>query len=206
MIGLIIAVVVLAAIVFLIFVLGGWIWGTYNLFINGQQNIKNQWSNVLTEYQRRADLFYNLAQAVKSYAKFENKTLVNVIKARGGNFGNTKPDQAKSMGELDGAFASMLSRLLVVFERYPELKAIHQYDIFSKEVRITEDRVNIARTDYNGVVKEYNNNILTFPNKILSKMWKFYEEKFFLTERQLTEKDIKMNLDIDYDSKGGNEK
>jgi LemA protein len=138
MITIIIAVIILAAIAFLVFVFGGWMWGTYNLFINGQQNIKNQWSNVLAEYQRRADLFYNLAQSVKSYAKFENKTMVQVTQARGGNFGKNKPEQIKSMGQLDDVFSNMLSRLLVVFEKYPKLKAIEQYHDFSKEVRITE--------------------------------------------------------------------
>lgn len=194
-------ILIIAIVAFLIFILGGWVWGSYNLFINGQQNIKNQWSNILAEYQRRADLFYNLAQAVRSYAKFENNTMVRVIKARGGNFGETKPDQIKNMTKLDDVFSNMLSRLLVVVEKYPNLKAIRQYHDFSKEVRITEDRVNIARTDYNGVVKEYNNNILTFPKNILAKMWSFAEEKFFLVERSLTEKDIKVDLDIDLEDK-----
>jgi LemA protein len=194
---LLILIPILAILVFCIFAIGGWIWGTYNLFINGQQNIKTQWSNILAEYQRRADLFYNLAQAVKSYAKFEHDTMTHVTQARGGNFGKTKPDQIKAMANLDNAFASMMSRLLVVFEKYPKLQAIQQYHDFSKEVRITEDRINIARTDYNGVVKEYNNNVLTFPNKILGSWWGFKEEKFFLTERTLTEQDAKVNLDLD---------
>jgi LemA protein len=196
MILTIILVAIFALLAFIVFVVGGWMLGTYNLFINGQQNIKTQWSNILAEYQRRADLFYNLAQAVKSYAKFEHNTLMHVTQARGGNFGKTKADQIKAMGKLDDSFANIMSRLLVVFERYPKLEAIQQYHDFTKEVRITEDRVNIARTDYNGVVKEYNNNVLTFPNKILAVWWKFKEEKFFLTERPLNEKDIKMDLDV----------
>lgn len=196
MILTIILVATLALIAFIIFVVGGWMIGTYNLFVNGKQNIKTQWSNILAEYQRRADLFYNLAQAVKSYAKFEHNTLMHVTQARGGNFGKTKADQLKKMEQLDDAFSSMMSRLLVVFERYPKLEAIQQYHDYTKEVRITEDRINIARTDYNGVVKEYNNNVLTFPNKILAQWWKFAEEKFFLTERVLTEKDVKMDLDV----------
>jgi LemA protein len=196
MILTIILVAIFAIFAFIIFVVGGWMIGTYNLFINGKQNIKTQWSNILTEYQRRADLFYNLAQAVKSYAKFEHNTLMHVTQARGGNFGKTKADQVKAMGKLDDSFANIMSRLLVVFERYPKLKAIEQYHDFTKEVRITEDRVNIARTDYNGVVKEYNNNVLTFPNKILAGWWNFGEEKFFLNERAFTEKDIKMDLDV----------
>jgi LemA protein len=197
MILTIIIVAIIAVIAFIVFVVGGWMIGTYNLFINGRQNIKTQWSNILAEYQRRADLFWNLAQAVKTYSKFEHNTLMHVTQARGGNFGKTKADQVKTMGKLDDAFTSMLSRLMVVVEKYPKLKAIEQYHEFTKEVRITEDRVNIARTDYNGVVKEFNNNVLTFPNKILAKWWNFVEEKFFLNERPLVEKDIKMDLDVD---------
>lgn len=196
MILTIILVAIFALLAFIVFVVGGWMIGTYNLFVNGKQNIKTQWSNILAEYQRRADLFYNLAQAVKSYAKFEHNTLMHVTQARGGNFGKTKADQIKAMGKLDDSFANIMSRLLVVFERYPKLEAIQQYHDFTKEVRITEDRVNIARTDYNGVVKEYNNNVLTFPNKILAVWWKFAEEKFFLNERPLTDKDVKMDLDV----------
>jgi LemA protein len=200
--GLVIAI--FAVIIFLAFIIGGWILGTYNLFIKGQQNIKTQWSNILAEYQRRADLFYNLAQAVKSYAKFEHDTMTHVIKARGGNFGKTKDDQIKNMSKLDDAFANMFSRLLVVFERYPKLQAIEQYNSFSKEVRITEDRVNIARTDYNGVVKEYNLSVKTFPNMILANIWRFQEEKFFLTERPLgtmNDKEIKMDLNLNLEDK-----
>jgi LemA protein len=124
---------------------------------------------------------------------------MHVTQARGGNFGKTKADQVKKMGQLDDAFTNILSRLMVVVEKYPKLKAIEQYHDFTKEVRITEDRVNIARTDYNGVVKEYNNNVLTFPNKILAKWWNFVEEKFFLNERTLNEKDIKMDLNLNLD-------
>ena len=199
MILTIIVVAILAVIAFIVFVIGGWIWGTYNLFINARQNIKTQWSNILTEYQRRADLFWNLAQAVKTYSKFEHNTLMHVTQARGGNFGKTKADQVKTMGKLDDAFTSMLSRLMVVVEKYPKLKAIEQYHDFTKEVRITEDRVNVARTDYNGVVREYNNDVLMFPNKILAKWWNFQEEKFFVNEKPFKDQDVKMDLNVNLD-------
>jgi LemA protein len=199
MIITIIIVSILALIAFTFFVVGGWLLGTYNLFVNGKQNIKNQWSNILTEYQRRADLLYNLSQAVKSYAKFEHDTMTHVIQARGGNFGKSKPEQVKNMGKLDDIFSQMASKLMVVFERYPNLKAVEQYHDFSKEVRITEDRINIARTDYNGVVKEYNLSVKTFPNMILARWWGYSEENFFLTERKLTEQDARVNLDLNLD-------
>ncbi len=186
MIGIIIA----AVFVFLGVCSIAWTIGTYNVFIAGKQHIKNQWANILTEYQRRADLFYNLVQAVKSHKKFEASTLKEVIQARNGNFGNTQAKQSKKMDKLDGVF----SKLLVVFERYPELKAIEQYNKLSDEVRITEDRINVARTDYNGVVKEYNLSVKTFPNNLLANMFKFVEEKFFVNEKD-TSKCPKIKLD-----------
>ena len=156
----------------------GWVIGNYNYFINRRQSIKTQWSNIKTEYQRRADLFYNIVQAVKSHMKFEKGTLTEVTKLRNINFGNTPKDAAKKMGELEGVF----SRLMMVTENYPDLKSGEQYQKFIDEARITEDRVNVARTDYNDVVREYNIAIKSFPANILARMWSFNEEKFYLNE------------------------
>jgi LemA protein len=199
----IILVLTLGLLAAVLFIIGGWVWGTYNLFINNRQNIKTQWSNVLAEYQRRADLLYNLAQAVKSYAKFEHDTMTHVIQARGGNFGKTKPEQIKTLGKMDDSFSNFMSRLLVVFEKYPKLKAIEQYNEFTKETRISEDRINVARTDYNGVVKEYNNSILTFPNKILAKMWRYFEEKFYLPEKSVFQLEEDARVDLSLTLEGG---
>ena len=169
----------------------GWGIGTYNTFRIGQQDIKTQWSNILTEYQRRADLLYNLVQAVKSHKKFEKETLVEVIKARNGNFGPTKPDQIKKLGQLDGLF----NKLMVLFERYPKLQSNEQHNKLMEEVRITEDRINIARTDYNEIVGDYNKLVQMFPSAIIAGIFKFNTEAFFEGQEGIEKApDISTNL------------
>ena len=117
----------------------------------------------------------NLVESVKGYAKFEKETLTQVIQARGGNFGNVKADQLKKMDMLD----QMFSKLSVVFERYPKLKANTQFNQLNSEIRETEDRINIARTDYNGIVRDYNVLITTFPPNLVANFFGFKKELFF---------------------------
>jgi LemA protein len=150
------------------------------------------WSNIKTEYQRRADLFYNLAESVKSYAKFEKTTLKDVIAMRGGNFGNSVPEGIEKMKGLDKLFAG----LRVTFEAYPNLKANETYKRLMKEVRITEDRINIARTEYNDIVRDYNMFIVMFPSNTLARLFGFREWTYFESEAG-SEKAPKMDLSID---------
>lgn len=188
MIGIILLVA--AVVLFTILGVAGWAIGTFNVFRIGQQDIKTQWSNILAEYQRRADLFYNLAEAVKSHKNFERSTLVEVIAARSGKFGEVKATQMKKLKGLDGVF----QRLMVLFERYPKLVSHKHYDKLMEEVRISEDRVNVARTDYNEIVGDYNKLVTTFPKNIIAAMFKFATEEFFKNE-QGTEKAPKIKLD-----------
>ena len=169
----------------------GWGIGTFNHLISGKQNIKTQWSNIKTEYQRRFDIFLNLAETVKSFKKHENKTLKEVIEARSKlNFKGAKSQQLKNMNWLDSFF----SKLAVVFERYPQLKANEQHNELIAEIRITEDRINVARTDYNDVVREYNLITKTFPSSIIANMFHFAEESFYINEER-TDKAPKISLD-----------
>lgn len=164
----------------------GWGIGSYNTFRVGQQDIKTQWSNILTEYQRRADLFYNLVQAVKSHKNFEKETLVQVIQARNSlniaNLPKTKGAQMKHLQGLDGFF----NKLMVLIERYPKLQSFKQHDKLMEEVRITEDRINVARTDYNEIVGDYNKLVTTFPKNIIAGMFRFPTEQFFQNEANTT--------------------
>lgn len=180
---------IVAAIVLFAIMLVSWGIGSYNTFVGALQDIRNMFSNIMTEYQRRADLIYNLAEAVKGYQKFEKETMVQVIQARQGNFGNTPKEQMKKMGELDKFF----SKLSVVFERYPKLKANEQYNNLTKELKLTENRINIARTSYNGIVRDYNIFIKEFPRFIIANMFGFREETYFLNEAG-TEKAPKIKL------------
>jgi LemA protein len=189
MIGLIFGGIGIVLGLFIIILLG-WGIGSYNTFVTAMQDIKNMFSNIKTEYQRRADLIYNLVESVKGYQKFEKETLTEVIKARQGiNFGKSQQDQMKKMGELDKFF----SKLAVVFEKYPKLKTNEQYNTLTKELKLTENRINIARTDYNSIVRDYNIFIKEFPRFILANMFGFKEELFFENEKG-TEKAPKIKL------------
>jgi len=157
-------------------VTAGWVAGTYNTFIVAQQDVSTMWSNVKTEYQRRADLFINISKAAQAYLEHENDTLIEVIKARNGLApGLTKQAEMAKLKGLEGLF----SKLSVVFEKYPELKADKTIDKLMSELKETENRVNIARTDYNSLVRDYNILIKIFPRNYLANMFGFREALFY---------------------------
>jgi LemA protein len=168
------------AMVFVLLIIIGSIVGIYNTLVTAFQDIKNQWSNVLTEYQRRADLFMNLVESVKAYTKFEKTTLEEVTKARSGQFGGNQASQAKQLKKLDSIFAGMK----ITIEKYPDLKAGKLYSQFMDDVRETEDRVNIARTDFNELVRNYNIYVKQWPTSIFANMFGYSEYKYFEAEQQ----------------------
>jgi len=164
----------------------GWGIGVYNNVKEAQQDIQEMWSNILTEYQRRADLFYNLAETVKSQKTFEKSTYIGVAEARSkaSGLGNlpTKGLQLKAMQGLDSFF----SKLMVVMEQYPQLKSHKLHQDLIKEVRVTEDRINIARTEYNDLVGNYNKILTTFPRNLIAGMFRFKTEIFYKNEEGTT--------------------
>lgn len=166
-------------------------WGitNYNSFIALRQDINTQFSNIKAEYQRRMDLFINLVESVKSYKKHEKETLVKVIEARKNGFSGDSLKDMKKMKRLDGLF----SKLLAVAENYPDLKANEQHNKLIDEVRITEDRINVARTDYNSIVRDYNVKVGQFPSNVIANMFRFKLEEFFKSEEGL-EKAPKISL------------
>ena len=173
--GIVVLISVFVVLAFITLSTIGWVVGSYNTFIVAKQDLKTQWSNVLTEYQRRADLFYNLVQVTKSYKNFEEETMTKVIRARSGSFtGDTQKDM-QNLNELDSVF----SRMLLVWEQYPNLKAIEQYNKLSEEIQRTENRVQIARSDYNSLIRSYNILISKFPKSILANSWGYKQEIFF---------------------------
>jgi LemA protein len=180
----------LAVLLAIVLAIGGWFIGGYNTLAGLKQNIKTMFSNIKTEYQRRADLIMNLAEATKSYAKFEKSTLTDVIAARNG-IGNTPKELMKGKKQLD----SVLSKLMLVVERYPKLKANEQYKMLMHETRVTEDRVNLARTEYNDTVRDYNLFVVSFPSNVLAGMFHFKEEEYFENEAD-TDKCPKLDLRI----------
>lgn len=169
--------------------------GTYNGFIRRRADIREMWSNVKTEYQRRIDLMINVVASVKSYKKFEKSTLKEVTAMRRMDMPNLEKlgmtKGIKTMQGLDAVF----SKLLAVFEAYPDLKAIQQYNKFSDEMAETENRINIARTSYNELVRVYNVDVDSFPSNIIAKVFRFGKEfKYFERDKEV-EKGFRARLD-----------
>lgn len=149
--------------------------GTYNTMVIAVNDVNTQWSNVKTEYQRRTDLILNLVATVKGYAKHEKETLAAVIQARAGNFGKTKEAEVKTLQGIDKS----LNRLLLLTESYPMLQASESFRDLMDEVKMTENRINIARTDYNETVRDYNILLTVFPKNIIAGLFHFSSEVFF---------------------------
>lgn len=169
----------------------GYTISTYNYFIAGRQSIKTQFSNIKTEYQRRFDLFMNLVVGIKSYKKHEKTTLTDVTKARSAlNFAGDMKAQIKKAGFLD----QFLSKLAVVVESYPQLKADAHHTKLLEELRITEDRINVARTSYNDLVREYNTSVKSFPSNVIASMFRFNSDPYYLNQ-QGDNNAPKINLD-----------
>ena len=145
----------------------------YNTFQSGDEQVKASWSEVLNQYQRRADLVPNLVSTVKGYAKYEQDTLVAVTNARSKATSiNATPELVNdpqafakfeaAQKELSGA----LSRLLVVVEKYPDLKANAGYRDLQAQLEGTENRITVARNRYIGAVQAYNVSVRSFPNNL----------------------------------------
>jgi LemA protein len=171
--NLIIAIVVILVIVFALYSFFG---GNYNKFVKMDVGIKAAWSQVENQLQRRYDLIPNLVETVKGYAKQEKDVLVEVTNARAkvGGAGNV-PDKIAANNQLSGA----LSRLMVVVEKYPDLKSNQNFLRLQDELAGTENRIAVERMRYNEAVKVYNEAIRTFPANMIASMFNFKESPYF---------------------------
>lgn len=174
----ILLVVVIALILGTLSVIG-WAIGAYNTMVTAYQDVIGMIGNMKTEYQRRADFFMNLVSIIKGNAKFEKETMTEVIKMRNISAGmqNTKDIKKtlEGMKGIDGA----IGRLLVTVERYPKLEANKSFQKGMDEIRITEDRINVARTEYNNIVNDFNQYIKVFPNNIIANMFRFVAQPYY---------------------------
>ena len=150
--------------------------GTYNQFVTLDEAVKSSWAQVENQLQRRFDLIPNLVETVKGYAKQEKDVLVEVTNARARVGGaTTVPDKITANNELSGA----LSRLLVVVERYPDLKSNQNVLRLQDELAGTENRIAVERRRYNEAVQAYNVAIRSFPANLLADMYGFSKATFF---------------------------
>ena len=184
----------LMAILALLLVLAGvlalFLMGQYNGLVRDEQQVANQWANVETAYQRRADLIPNLVATVKGAAEFEQETLNEVIEARSrvgaisGEAAAEALSDPQAFARFEAAQASLtsaLQRLLVVVERYPELKAVAAFQDLLVQLEGTENRISVARTRFNEAARAFNTRLKSVPTAWLVSWlgWPFEEKAFF---------------------------
>lgn len=149
----------------------------YNTMQANEEAVKAAWGDVEAAYQRRNDLIPNLVEVVKAYAKHEKETLTAVTEARAkvGSIQMSKnilddPKAFSQFQEAQGAMSSALSRLMVVVEKYPDLKANQNFQDLQHQLEGTENRINVARVRYNKAVEIFNTSIRTFPNSMTNSL------------------------------------
>ncbi len=169
--------IIVAVVIILILVIPYYLFKTtYNQLVALDEATKRAWSDVETQLQRRYDLIPNLVETVKGYASHERDVLVQVTEARAKVAGaRTVEEKIQANNQLSSA----LSRLLVVVERYPELKANQNFIRLQDELAGTENRIAVARRRYNEAVQRYNQKIRSFPTVILARMLNFTEKPYF---------------------------
>src|SRR5436305_2360179 len=181
----------LVIILVIVFVIGLFFWGTYNRLVGLQQGVDAQWAQVQTVYQRRADLIPNLVNTVAGAANFEKSTLTEVTNARA-SVGRVQldpskaPTDAKQLEEFQaaqGQLSNALSRLLVVAERYPELKANQSFLGLQAQLEGTENRISVERNNFNGAVQEFNVAVRRFPTNLIAGMFGFSQRPFFQAQQ-----------------------
>ena len=177
--------IVIGVLVFLGLIGYGWVTGTYNNFVKLDQQAKTQWGQVENVYQRRADLVPNLVETVKGYAAHEKGVFQAVTEARA-KVGQIQIDPTNMTPEMfaqyqaaQGELTQALSRLLVVVENYPQLKASENFLVLQSQLEGTENRITVERRRYNEVVQEYNTAIKKFPSCILAGIFDFKEKPYF---------------------------
>lgn len=179
--GLIITVVVIVLVA---------LWGisSYNGLVSMDENVSNQWANVETQYQRRSDLIPNLVNTVKGYAKHESETLESVMAARSQatqvkiDPSNCTPQQLAAYQKAQGDVTTALGKLLAITENYPDLKANQNFLELQSQLEGTENRINVARKDFNDTAKKYNTSLRRFPRNIIASMFGFEKRNYFEAE------------------------
>ncbi|EDM35595.1 LemA protein [Pedobacter sp. BAL39] len=160
----------------------------YNNLVKLDEDVKAKWNQVETQYQRRADLIPNLVNTVKGAAKFEQSTLTQVTEARAKATQVTidpdklTPENIEKYQVAQGQISQALGRLLMVTENYPELKATEQFRDVSAELAGTENRIGVARKDFNESVQTYNVKVRSFPNNITAGLFGFSQKAGFKAE------------------------
>lgn len=163
------------------------VWGItgYNGLVSMDEGVQTKWADVETQYQRRADLIPNLVNTVKGYAAHESETLQAVVEARAKatsmniDPSNMSAEQIANFQKVQDGVSSALGRLLVTVEKYPDLKANENFRELQAQLEGTENRISVARRDYNEAARKYNTTLRSFPKNILAGMFGFEKKSYF---------------------------
>ena len=163
------------------------VWGItgYNGLVGMDEGVQTKWADVETQYQRRADLIPNLVNTVKGYAAHESETLQAVVEARAKatsvniDPSNMSAEQIANFQKAQDGVSSALGRLLVTVEKYPDLKANENFKELQAQLEGTENRISVARRDYNEAARKYNTSLRSFPKNILAGMFGFEKKAYF---------------------------
>lgn len=177
------------AIVVVLFTAGySWIKGSYNTMVTKDEGVKTAWSQVENQYQRRMDLIPNLVNTVKGYATHEKETLEGVVNARAQatqttiDPSNLTEESMKKFQSAQGELTNALSRLMLVIERYPDLKANQNFSELQAQLEGTENRISVERKRFNETAQGYNTYIRSFPTNILAGMFGFHPAAYFTAD------------------------
>lgn len=176
-----------AILLFIVLVGGCAVAASYNRLVPLQQKVDQSWAQVQNVYQRRADLIPNLVNTVQGAANFEKSTLTEVTNARASvgrvqidpNHAPTDAAKLQEFQAAQGQLSNALSRLLVVSERYPELRATQNFQSLQAQLEGTENRISVERGNFNGAVQEYNTAVRTFPTNLFAGLFGFRPRPFF---------------------------
>jgi LemA protein len=185
----------LVGLLIVVLIFGGWFVGTRNRFVNLDEAVNAQWGQVQNDYQRRYDLIPNLVRTVQGYAVHERETLEEVTRARAsvgqvalpsgppGSATNitSNPQALAQFEQAQAGLSNALSRLLVVVEKYPDLKANQNFLELQSQLEGTENRIAVERKRYNDVAKDYNVAIRRFPANVVASMSGFNKPKVYFT-------------------------
>jgi LemA protein len=174
-----------AVIVLVVVIIIAWAAGSYNSLVATEERVESQWAQVENVYQRRADLIPNLVSTVRGYADFERQTLTDVIEARAKatsvniNPENLDASSIQQFQSAQGELSSALSRLMVVVERYPDLKANQNFLELQSQLEGTENRIAVERNRFNDAARVYNTTIRRFPRNLFASTFGFERKPYF---------------------------
>jgi LemA protein len=180
-------------------ILGFWGCNGYNGLVTADQDVKKVWSNVETNYQRRTDLYSSIIKTVEASANFEKSTLQAVVEARAKatsvNVDINDPASLEAYQKAQANLQGSFSKLIASFEAYPDLKTTQAFRDFQTQIEGTENRINVARQDYNKSIEGYNLKVKRFPKSLLAGIFGFKEKPFYKADAG-SEKNPDIKFDI----------